>query len=163
MVDIDRIRQLIQMMVENDLVELSLRNGDEELSLRRPSVTDPVQVAHGAAGMPSGAGAPAVSLPEPGSGAGTESSQPGSASTDRELKRIVSPMVGTFYTASAPDASPFVEVGAEVNPDTVVCIIEAMKVFNEIKAEMRGTLQEIYVTNEQAVEFGQPLFGLRQR
>jgi len=72
--------------------------------------------------------------------------------------RIESPMVGTFYTAANPDSPPFVEIGAKVNEDTVVCIIEAMKIFNEIKAECSGTIQKVLVKNADSVEFGQPLF-----
>jgi acetyl-CoA carboxylase biotin carboxyl carrier protein len=78
--------------------------------------------------------------------------------TEAGLVPIKSPMVGTFYSASTPDAKAFVSVGSQVDEDTDVCIIEAMKVFNNIKAEMRGTISKILVTNGETVEFGQPLF-----
>ena len=74
---------------------------------------------------------------------------------------VKSPMIGTFYRAPSPESAPYVEVGTEVNPDTVVCIIEAMKVMNEIKAEAKGTITEVLVENAKPVEFGQPLFKLR--
>ena len=160
MVDIEHIRQLIQMMVDNDLVELSHRSGDEELRLRRPSPGDPERTA---GTSPTTANVSTASAPNAGSSqedaAGLSEESP---SSDRDLTRIVSPMVGTFFAATAPDAPPFVTVGAEINPDTVVCVVEAMKVFNEIKAEISGIVEKIYATNKQAVEFGQPLFGIRR-
>jgi acetyl-CoA carboxylase biotin carboxyl carrier protein len=82
------------------------------------------------------------------------------AAAPKELE-IKSPMIGTFYRAPSPEAVPYVEVGTEVNPDTVVCIIEAMKVMNEIKAEAKGIITQIVVDNAKPVEFGQPLFKLR--
>ena len=80
------------------------------------------------------------------------------ASTEVDVK---SPMIGTFYRAPSPESAPYIEVGAEVNPDTVVCIIEAMKVMNEIKAEAKGVITQVMVENAKPVEFGQPLFKLR--
>jgi acetyl-CoA carboxylase biotin carboxyl carrier protein len=77
------------------------------------------------------------------------------------LHEIASPMVGTFYRAPSPDSAPYVELGQKVTPDTVVCIIEAMKVMNEIKAETTGTIVEILVENGKSVEFGQPLFRVK--
>ncbi|PYJ06875.1 MAG: acetyl-CoA carboxylase, biotin carboxyl carrier protein, partial [Verrucomicrobia bacterium] len=83
---------------------------------------------------------------------------PPPASTEVEIK---SPMIGTFYRAPSPEAAPYVEVGSEVNPDTVVCIIEAMKVMNEIKAEAKGVITQVMVENAKPVEFGQALFKIR--
>jgi acetyl-CoA carboxylase biotin carboxyl carrier protein len=83
---------------------------------------------------------------------------PPAASTEAEIK---SPMIGTFYRAPSPDAAPYVDVGAEVGPDTVVCIIEAMKVMNEIKAEVKGVITQVQSENGKPVEFGQPLFKIR--
>src|SRR5262245_51384465 len=81
-----------------------------------------------------------------------------SGASDMEVK---SPMIGTFYRSPSPEAAPYVELGTEVNPDTVVCIIEAMKVMNEIKAEAKGVITQVLVENAKPVEFGQPLFKLR--
>ena len=81
---------------------------------------------------------------------------------EEELHIITSPIVGTFYRAPSPDAEPFVKVGSQVEPDTVVCIIEAMKLMNEIQAETAGTVDKIYVENGQPVEYGQPLFGVKK-
>jgi acetyl-CoA carboxylase biotin carboxyl carrier protein len=83
------------------------------------------------------------------------------ALADASLKDIVSPMVGTFYRAASPDAAPFVDVGTKVNEDTVVCIIEAMKVMNEIKAETSGVIAEVVAENSKPVQFGQALFRVR--
>jgi acetyl-CoA carboxylase biotin carboxyl carrier protein len=83
---------------------------------------------------------------------------PSAQSSDMEIK---SPMIGTFYRSPSPEAAAYAEVGAEVNPDTVVCIIEAMKVMNEIKAEVKGIITQILVENAKPVEFGQPLFKIR--
>lgn len=154
LLDIDRIRQLIDMMVENDLVELSLRDGEVEVNLRRPNVHEngaavvPAYVEH-----PLPAGTPA----EPAASESVIEAQ----EADAEILTIKSPMVGTYYASPDPDSAPFIQVGTQVNPNTVVCILEAMKVFNEIKAEMSGTIEKILVNNDQSVEYGQPLFSVK--
>lgn len=150
LLDIDRIRQLIDMMVTNDLVELSLRDGDVEVNLRRPTGTVDVVPTIGGAHVT----IPAASAPV----APTESP---SDEDDGKLVSIKSPMVGTVYTSPDPDSSPFVQVGSRVNANTVVCIVEAMKVFNEIKAELSGTIEKIMIKNEEPIEYGQPLFLVR--
>ena len=155
MLDIDKIRQLVDMMVANDLVEISLRDGEVEVSLRRPTggAGDVVPVVSGP-----------IPVSNPGVGAVAEApptAAPAAEDEGLELVDIQSPMVGTFYAASDPNSPPYAEVGTHVNPDTVVCIVEAMKVFNEIKAEVAGTIEKILVKNEQPVEYGQPLFLVR--
>jgi acetyl-CoA carboxylase biotin carboxyl carrier protein len=153
----DKIRQLVEMMVKNDLVEISLRDGDVEVNLRRPNPSSmpAVQVSH--APLVSTA-QPPLTAPPPSGGLPEEAvpSEP-----DEDMVEIRSPMVGTFYTKPSPDTPTFVSVGSSVGPDTVVCIVEAMKVFNEIKAETTGTIEKILAPNESAVEFGQPLFLVR--
>lgn len=159
MLDINKIRQLIEMMVSNDLTEISLRDGDVEVNLRRPmphtNETPPAVSHHPVSQNP----APAI-LPMPAAAVGPA---PTAAETEAEveLAPITSPMVGTFYAASDPESPPFVRVGSRVEPSTVVCIIEAMKVFNEIKAEVAGVIDRILVKNQEAVEFGQTLFLVR--
>lgn len=154
MLDIDKIRELVSMMVANDLVEVSLRDGTEEISLRRPQ-----PVAAAAAPplnwpMPAASGGPVMNAAPVAGG-------PPSKAEDLDLLEITSPMVGTFYSAPDPDTPSFVQVGSQVHPGLVVCILEAMKVFNEIKAEVSGTIERILVRNAQAVEYGQPLFLVR--
>lgn len=142
------------MMVENDLTEVALRDGEEEVNLRRPSPAHVMEAACSAAAPVAVPVAPAA----PGAPPAEAAAQP---VVVEELLTITSPMVGTFYTSPSPDAPIFVQVGSQVTPDSAVCIVEAMKVFNEIKAEVSGTIHKILVKNEQAVEFAQPLFLVR--
>lgn len=146
--DVKRIRRLVELMNEHELAEIDLRQADQRIRLRKggePLITPAVQPAVTAA-------------PAPGSEAVAADAQ-----SDAHLVEIKSPMIGTFYLASSPETPPFVKVGDHVGPTTTVCIIEAMKVFNEIKAEVSGTVERILVQNAQAVEFGQPLMMVRPR
>ena len=143
--DIKEIRRLIKLMVDNDLSELHIDEGERGIHLKRGGpqaapVVVPTAPAAAPAAAPTGPGA--AETPEPGDG----------------LIEVRSPMVGTIYVAPSPDSDAFVAVGASVSPDTVVCIVEAMKVMNEIKAECSGTVAEICVKNAQPVEYGQVLF-----
>ena len=151
MLEIEKIRQLIDMMVANDLMEISLRDGDVEVNLRRPNthVGAPVVTMQGMAPNP---GSPVTALP---------AAAPPVEETPIEHVEIKSPMVGTYYSAPDPESQPYVQIGAHVTPSTVVCIVEAMKVFNEIKAEVSGTIDRILVKNEEPIEYGQPLFRVR--
>ncbi len=156
MIDIRKLKELVRLMVVSDLVELDLRDDKEQVTIRRPSpqavphiVTAPVS-APVAVAAPAAAPAPAASAPAT------------PAAADSRLT-VASPMVGTFYSASSPEKPAFVKVGDSVGPDTVVCLIEAMKVFNEIKAECAGVVDEILVGNGKPVEFGQALFRIRPR
>jgi acetyl-CoA carboxylase biotin carboxyl carrier protein len=147
--DIKHIKNLVSLMVENDLSRIEIEEGETRILLKRgqtPVITS-VQAAPPApaAATPTQAPAAAPAAPPP-----TESNEP----------LIRSPMVGTFYAAPDPDTPPFVNVGDVVQPDTVVCLVEAMKVFNEIKAEMAGRISRILVNNAEAVEYDQPLFAV---
>jgi acetyl-CoA carboxylase biotin carboxyl carrier protein len=156
LLDINNIKKLIEMMVAHDLVEISLRDGEEEVNLRRPnSRADFATMA-----SPPGSVMPSVaSNPAP---AGAPAGQEAKAEADEtELLEIVSPMVGTFYTAPDPDSAPYVTPGAQVHAGMVVCILEAMKVFNEIKSEVAGSIERALVENGKPVEYGQPLFLVR--
>ncbi len=152
--DVKEIKKLIDLMVKNDLRELEIRDGDCRVSLKRgpgegvPGVTlGQVQPVSLAAVQPAKGNSP---------GEQAEASAVG-----EELKSIVSPMVGTFYQAANPESEPFVQVGDSVTADTVVCIVEAMKVMNEIKAGLAGTIEKVLASNGEAVEFGQPMFHVR--
>jgi acetyl-CoA carboxylase biotin carboxyl carrier protein len=151
--DVGLLEQLVKLMSANDLNTIAVRDGDRRVVLKRGAVAAaPIyapQYASAPAPVPAPAGGPTSVGP---------SSTPAPASDDANLVAIKSPMVGTFYTSSSPDAKAFVSVGSTVDEDTDVCIIEAMKVFNNIKAETRGTIAKIAVTNGQTVEFGQTLF-----
>jgi len=144
-------------MEKNGLVEVEIKHGDDKIFLKRyvPQQLSPVGTAAfqpESVAVPAGiavAQAPAAETP------------PCAPAKQEELVQIKSPIVGTFYATPSPDSEPYVEVGSHVEPQTVVCIVEAMKVMNEIKAETRGTVVEILVTNGQAVEYGQVLFRVR--
>ncbi len=160
--DVDTIRKLVEMMVENDLVEVSLRDGDVEVKLKRPNANGAVIVGGTELVLPSGVHLDTSAAAAAPSGApGAKLVAPVEEDDSVDLVAIESPMVGTFYSGPSPDAPPFALIGMQVQSGTVVCILEAMKVFNEIKAEVAGTIERILVKNAQAVEFAQPLFMIR--
>ncbi len=144
--DVQKIKELIKIMKENDLAKIDIRHGEDYISLQR------IQPPGTAIAPVPGVGAPVV-VP-PAAPAGAHAKVEG-------LLEIKSPIVGTFYEAPSPDSAPYVENGSHVDPQTVVCIIEAMKVMNEIKAEVSGTVVEKIVATGQAVEYGQVLFRVR--
>ncbi|HUJ11562.1 MAG TPA: acetyl-CoA carboxylase biotin carboxyl carrier protein [Verrucomicrobiae bacterium] len=145
--ELEQIKAIIAMMKENDLSEFSMEQDGLKIRIKRgpegfqqtvslpPPVQQPATIA---APTPAPVAPPAT-----------------------DIKHIVSPMVGTFYRAPSPDAPSYIEIGQEVDPETVVCIIEAMKVMNEIKAETTGVVTEILAENAKPVEFGQKLFAVR--
>ena len=159
MIDIRKLKELVKLMVANDLTELDLRDPEEQVTLRRPN-----QWTASAPTASTAAPAPAVTpvAPAPAAAAEPVASPPAApAAADPGLVAISSPMVGTFYSSPSPDADAFVSVGAKVGAETVVCMVEAMKIFNEIKADCSGTIEQICVNNGDAVEFGQDLFLVR--
>jgi acetyl-CoA carboxylase biotin carboxyl carrier protein len=150
--NVDFLQQLVGLMTANDLNTVDLRDQGRRIILKRGAAA----AVYAAAPAPLPA---AHAHPSPSAAAATPASAtPAAADDTAGLVAIKSPMVGTFYTASSPDAKPFVNVGSVVDEETDVCIIEAMKVFNNIKAETRGTITKILVTNGQTVEFGTVLF-----
>jgi acetyl-CoA carboxylase biotin carboxyl carrier protein len=169
--DLDKLKQLVEMMESHGLTEVNLRRGDEQWRLRRgPEVIQvPQQYAMpgypqppfmpGAfpPGMPPGM-APPAPMAAPASTVASASAAP---AADAGLIVIKSPTVGTFYAAPSPGEPAFVSVGSVVTPETIVCLIEAMKVFNQIPSEVSGTITAILVKSGDAVEFGQPLFRLK--
>ncbi len=157
MIDIRKLKELVRLMVSNDLTELDLRDSEEQVTLRRSSVHAPPQVFTAPPVQTQLTAPPAPAQPAAAQSQGAQQT-PSGADEEEGLIRIESPMVGTFYSAPNPDSPPFVEPGKQINSETVVCIIEAMKIFNEIKAECSGTIRQVLVKNGQAVEFGQPLF-----
>ena len=140
--DLEKLRELIALMDEHGLTEISLSQGDQSWKLRRG----------GAEAVPMVTAAPPP--PQADVGGYTPPDEP-------TYPTIDSPTVGTFYSAPSPDDPPFVKVGQAVSPDSVVCIVEAMKVFNQIQAETAGTIVEVLVEDGDAVEFGQPLFRIQ--
>jgi acetyl-CoA carboxylase biotin carboxyl carrier protein len=155
-VNMGELRELISLLRENGLAELELENEGFRVRLRRES--EPGGSSHAAAPVPHPAPAPAPSSSGP--------AHPGTLATtaaaqDQDLHIISSPIVGTFYRSPSPTADAFVKIGSNVESETVVCIIEAMKLMNEIQAETSGEVVKIYVENGQPVEYGQPLFGIQ--
>ena len=164
------LKELIEFLIEKDIAEFELEREGFRVRLRRDSdflvsggsgnaSTSPptAEKSSAAVARSSGTGSQSVSVPAH-PGAQAESA----ASEDQDLHIIPSPIVGTFYRSASPNAEPFVKIGSQVGPDSVVCIIEAMKLMNEIQAETSGEVAKIYVENGQPVEYGQPLFGLKK-
>jgi len=142
-VDLKDIKALIDLMKKNDLSVFEMEKDGFRIKLQKGLGDQPIITSTAAPAVANGPATPTTP---------TETAS---------LKDIVSPMVGTFYRAASPDGSPFVDVGTKVNEDTVVCIIEAMKVMNEIKAETSGVIAEVLAENSKPVQFGQVLFRVR--
>ena len=150
--DIKLIKQVVDLMKRSDLSEFEFEEDGFKLRLSSKG-TDAPQVIHAAPAAQTTAPFP-VAAPATGETVATPVEEKG-------ISTIKSPMVGTFYSAASPESPAFVKVGAKVSNDSVVCIIEAMKVMNEIQAEMSGTITELLVENGEAVEYGQPLFKIK--
>jgi acetyl-CoA carboxylase biotin carboxyl carrier protein len=143
--DLKRVKQLVELMKINDLTDVEIKQGDWQITLRRGSSTamvSDIPMYAAPVSPPSTAAAPAPAVSE----------------ESANMTVIKSPMVGTFYAASSPDVPPFVKVGDPVTPDKTVCLIEAMKVYNEIQAECSGKIVAVLVKNGDTVEYGSPLF-----
>ena len=153
--DLEKLKELIALMDQNGLTEIDLRQGDQRWRLRRGALAAPQMPLPGYAYQP--AAAPALPTAPSSSGGGAAVKKPGEDDATPGLV-IKSPTVGTFYSAPSPDDPPFVTVGSRVTPQTVVCTVEAMKVFNQITADLSGTVTAVLVNNGDPVEFGQPLF-----
>lgn len=151
--DFQKIKKLIKIMKENDLIEVEIKHGEDKILLKRSGPQQPLT----AVGL-TGAN---IQFHEPGQTPLATEQQQAAGGAEEGLIEIKSPIVGTFYGLPSPDSESYVEVGSAVSPQTVVCIIEAMKVMNEIKAEVSGVIVEILITNGQAVEYGQPMFKVK--
>ena len=153
--DMGELRELMELVTEQGFTEFEFENENIRVRLSKAAafvpVAQPVQVA---------STAPAASQ-QPQSAASNEAETP-AADADEGLHKITSPIVGTFYRSPGPDKEPYVKEGSKVTADSVVCIVEAMKLMNEIQAEIAGEVVKVYVENGQPVEFGQALFGIRK-
>ena len=149
------VKDLVDLMKANDLSEMKIIDGQTEIMLKRAVDGGTPQVV----AMPSiVAAAPAAAGTQVTPGPAAQAPGAGPTQTDDGLEEIVSPMVGTFYSSPSPTADPFVDVGSPIDQETTVCVIEAMKVMNEIKSDIVGTIKEVFVSNGAAVEYGQRLF-----
>lgn len=149
--DLKKMKKLIDLMKDNDLIEVEIKHGDDKILLKRSSPQQQIVTA-----IPMNTGAVHGGVAAAMAGGGEQAVE-----QDDGLVEITSPLVGTFYATPSPDSDAFVEVGTEIEPQKVVCIIEAMKVMNEIKAEMSGTIVKIEVSSGQAIEYGQVLFKVK--
>jgi len=156
--DVSLLERIVRLMASNDLNTVEVRDGDKRVILKRGVSVEAANTSSGGYAIPHVA--PSTHAQSPGLASGAASAAAGATASEAEagLTSIKSPMVGTFYSAPSPDAKPFVSVGSRVDEETDVCIIEAMKVFNNIKAECRGTITKVLVENGETVEFGQVLF-----
>ncbi len=168
------IKELIEFLVEKDIAEFELQRGDMKLLIKRGASAQPSQVVQAAPAMVPGhtiaiAGPPPVPPPSPtsstadsgGPASGTAAAPP-VAAAEADLFILKSPIVGTFYEAPSPGAPPFVKLGDAVKEGQVLCIIEAMKLMNEIEADVSGVIAKIFVSNANPVEYGMPLFGIKR-
>ncbi len=152
--DMRRLRRLVDLMKEHDLAEVNLRQGDQRICLRRGGA-GPVEIRSAVVTPATSTASLPVAQPLSGPAEKTEDGP--------HIAMIKSPMVGTYYAAPNPESPPFVKVGDHVGPETTVCIIEAMKVFNELPAETSGQIVAVLVESGEPVEFGQPLFKVDTR
>ncbi len=161
-VNMEELRELIALLRENGLAELELEREDFRVRLRREGASgDNSQYIAAPVSLPSTAPAAATTSTPASAPAHPGAQASSAASADQDLHIITSPIVGTFYRSPSPTAEPFVKIGSNVEAASVVCIIEAMKLMNEIQAEATGEVVKIYVENGQPVEYGQPLFGIK--
>jgi acetyl-CoA carboxylase biotin carboxyl carrier protein len=145
--DLKAIKQVVEMMKRSEISEFEIEEKDFKLRLsRKNGDTQIIQAAAPVAAAPIAPAAPATAA---------------APAVEQGVSVVKSPMVGTFYTAASPDSPVFAKVGGKVGADSIVCIIEAMKVMNEIQAELSGTITEVLVENGEAVEYGQPLFKVK--
>jgi len=148
--DLRKLKKLIDLVEESGISELELTEGEEKVRISRAMAPGVAPVAQYVA-----APAPVAAAPAPAAAATAPAAAPAEALDGKVVK---SPMVGTFYRASSPDAKAFVDVGSSVSTGDTLCIIEAMKLLNEIESEFAGTIKKIFVENGQPVEYGEPLF-----
>jgi acetyl-CoA carboxylase biotin carboxyl carrier protein len=154
--DVRKIRRLVDLMTERELTEIDLRQGEQRVRIRRGGEPTPAAAPHVTISPPPAAAAPPPAREAP-------PAPVAAAPIEDHIVLIKSPMVGTFYSAPDPDSPSYVKVGDPVGPETVVCIVEAMKVFNQIPAEVSGKLAGVLAENGEPVEYGQPLFKVDTR
>ena len=170
--NMDELRELVELINEYGFTDFELENKDVRVRLRRelaPQIISapgapPAASTHAApsTGQAQATSAATSSAATPSAESQAEAASAAALAEDEALHQILSPIVGTFYRSPSPQADAFVGLGSQVTPDTVVCIIEAMKLMNEIQAETSGVVAKIYVENGQPVEYGQPLFGIKK-
>jgi acetyl-CoA carboxylase biotin carboxyl carrier protein len=159
---VDEIRELIALATETGIAELEVQRGESRVRIRRGSFNAPQEITFAAPSYAAAAAPPSqATAPPPAHLAGESSREKGEKPNDPNLVLVKSPIVGTFYEAASPDAAPFVRIGERVQPGKVLCIIESMKLMNEIECETSGIIESKLVMNGQPVEYGEALFAVR--
>ena len=163
--DINQLKQILELVREHDLAEFEYEHDGLRVRVRKDGTAAPVLVSSPAPLLPAGAIGPAAALPAAGAApaAAAQTEEPPAAEPEVDLAVVKSPIVGTFYRSPEPGASSFVEIGSAVKKGQVLCIIEAMKLMNEIDSEYDGEITNIYVENGQPVQYGERLFAIRTR
>ncbi len=158
--DFKQIQELIKIINKSNIGELSIEEKDFKITIRQKEEAAPIYTTSAPSPAPVYLPAPVVSPPSPAANAlsGSQEAAPSSTKQADNLVTIKSPMIGTFYRSSTPDKPPFVNIGDEVTPGKTVCIIEAMKLFNEIESEVAGTIVKVLADDASPVEYDQPLF-----
>lgn len=161
--DFKDIKKIVELMDEHGLSQFKLEQEETKLELKKGGDLDvaAVQALLASAPAPQVHAAPVAAVAPPAAAAAPAAAPADGGGLPAGVEEITSPMVGTFYTAASPDSDPFVKVGDKIASDTTVCIVEAMKVMNEIKADISGEIVEILVENGTAVQFGEPLFRVK--
>jgi acetyl-CoA carboxylase biotin carboxyl carrier protein len=160
------LKELIEFLIEKDIAEFELERGDVKLRVKRAGNSPEVHYVQSA--VPQVVAAPMV-MPQAGSGVATPTASPAPAkvetpaASDEDLFLVKSPIVGTYYEAPSPGSPPFIKIGDTVETGQILCIIEAMKLMNEIESDVSGVVAKILVKNGQPVEYGQPLFAIAAR
>ncbi len=156
--DIRKVKKLIELLDESGIAEIEITEGEESVRISRYAQGAPVTVSAPAPAPAPVAAAPAAAAPAPAAEAAAPAAAP-----EEDGYEVTAPMVGSFYSASSPGAAPYVQVGDKVNEGDTLCIIEAMKMMNQIEADVSGTIKSIRVQNGEPVEYGQVLFVIDQR
>lgn len=154
--DIRKVKKLIELVEQSDIAEIEIREGEESVRISRASAVNAPIYLPGATLPPAMAAAPAAPMAAP--AAESDKADPGAPSDTPEANLLRSPMVGTFYRSPSPGSRPFVEEGDSVKVGETLCIIEAMKILNQIECEKAGTVRRVLVENGQPVEYNEPLF-----
>ena len=158
--DIRKVKKLIELLDDSGIAEIEITEGEESVRISRYPAGVPVAAAPVAAAAPAPAPAPAPSAPAPAADAAAEAP---AETKEEDGFEVIAPMVGTFYAASSPGAAPYIQVGDRVNEGDTLCIIEAMKMMNQIEADVSGVVKSIRIQNGEPVEYGQVLFVIDQR
>ena len=161
--DIRKVKKLIELLDDSGIAEIEITEGEESVRISRYSSAAPVAAAPVVAQAPAPAPAAPAPTPTPAAPAAAPAAEPAAEVVDEDGFEVTAPMVGTFYSSSSPGAAPYVQVGDRVNEGDTLCIIEAMKMMNQIEADVGGVIKSIRIQNGEPVEFGQVLYVIDQR